>query len=60
MTIAAAFLVLAIDINFKLPTRNLLKDLRQVLKKIELVVFFGYHFMSGKITVLTVYYLMLL
>ena len=51
MTIVAAFLVLTIDLKFKLPTQELLKDLRQVLKNLELVVFFVVHFLSGKMNI---------
>ena len=48
MTGLAAAVVLMVNLDFKPPSKKLLKDSAAVLKNIELDVFFFVNFMSGK------------
>jgi len=40
--------ILFVDLNFKQPNTNLLRDLRSLLKNVQLVVFFVVALFSGK------------
>ena len=44
----AAAVVLCVSLDFKPPAKSLIKDIKVVLKNVELDVFFLVHFMSGK------------
>ena len=47
LTGMAALMVLGINLDFKPPAENLIKDLKILIKNVELVVFFFINFMSG-------------
>lgn len=47
LTGVAALMVLGVNLDFKPPAENLLKDVKILIKNIELVVFFFINFMSG-------------
>ena len=47
LTGVAAVMVLGIDLDFKPPAENLLKDIKILIRNVELVIFFVINFMSG-------------